>query len=306
MNKASPTDLPSSIHQRLLNLSKKEGQDFQFVLTRFALERFLYRLSNSPFSRQFILKGAMLFSIWTGKSHRPTKDLDLLGYCEDNRESLIALLQKVCTTKVEPDGLIFNPESVRAEDIREGQEYQGQRVRLTAALGRSQIQIQVDIGFGDITTPAAEEVDYPSLLGLPHPRIRVYPKETVISEKLQAMVTMGMMNSRMKDFYDIWIISRQFDFKGPVLVRAIKATFNRRKTEIPSETPPCLCDEFSKDQNKATQWKAFLTRNRLEVSDAALSSIVNDLRIFLINPLISAAKGEAFSKSWTAGGPWSP
>jgi predicted nucleotidyltransferase component of viral defense system len=304
MNKKSKVDLPSSIHQRLLNLSKQEEQDYQFVLTRFALERFLYRLSKSPFSKQFILKGAMLFSIWTGKSHRPTKDLDLLGYCDDNRETLIALIEKISTTEVEPDGLIFNAENIKLEDIREGQEYQGQRVRLTANLGRSQILVQIDIGFGDITTPAAEEIDYPSLLGLPCPRIRVYPKETVISEKLQAMVALGMLNSRMKDYYDIWIISKQFDFKGPELVSAIRATFDRRNTAMPEQEPPGLTDEFCTDQKKVVQWKAFLARNRL-LSRDIFSSVVNDLRIFLMDPLISAAKGEAFPKLWKAGGPWS-
>jgi predicted nucleotidyltransferase component of viral defense system len=304
MTENRSANLPSSIHQRLLNLSKKEGQDYQFVLTRFALERFLYRLSKSPFAGQFILKGAMLFSIWTGKSHRPTKDLDLLGYCDDNRESLTALIGKICLIEVEPDGLIFNPESIQLEDIREGQEYQGQRVRLTANLGRSKIHVQIDIGFGDVTSPTVEDVEYPSLLGLPCPQIRAYPKETVISEKLQAMVSLGMLNSRMKDFYDIWVISKQFDFKGPALVRAIKATFDRRKTMIPKEASSALTDEFSNDQTKAAQWKAFLTRNHLETSDAGLSSVMHDLRIFLIDPLLSAAREETFPKSWTAGGPW--
>lgn len=305
MNKESKADLPSSIHQRLLNLSKKEGQDYQFVLTRFALERFLYRLSKSPFSGQFILKGAMLFSIWTGQSHRPTKDLDLLGYCDDNRETLIALIKKISATEVEPDGLIFNAESIKLEDIREGQEYQGQRVRLTANLGRSQIQVQIDIGFGDVITPAAEEIDYPSLLGLPCPRIRVYPKETVISEKLQAMVALGMLNSRMKDYYDIWIISKQFDFKGSELANAIRATFDRRNTAMPEQEPPGLTDEFCTDQTKVVQWKAFLARNRL-LSKDIFSSVVNELRIFLMDPLMSAAKGDTFPKLWKAGGPWLP
>ncbi|MBC8457910.1 MAG: nucleotidyl transferase AbiEii/AbiGii toxin family protein [Deltaproteobacteria bacterium] len=306
MTKGRSTNLPASIHQRLLNLSMKEGQDFQFLLTRFALERFLYRLSVSPYAKQFILKGAMLFTVWTGKSRRPTRDLDLLGYCENNRETLTALFQQICKVDVEPDGLNFDSGSIQVEEIREDQEYQGQRVRLVANLGKSQIHIQIDIGFGDITTPVAEEVDYPTLLDLPFPRVRAYPKETVISEKLQAMVSLGMPNSRMKDFYDIWMISKQFNFDGLMLVRAIKATFDRRNTVIPTETPIALSDEFAKDQYKATQWKAFLMRNRLEDPGIALPLVVDEFRNFLIPPLIAAATGDVFNQSWSVGGPWLP
>lgn len=247
----------------------------------------------------------MLFPAWTSRSYRPTKDLDLLGYGDASPERLTALFEEICQSNVEPDGLDFDVQNIRVTEIREDQEYQGQRVQIVAYLGRARINLQIDIGFGDVVTPATEEIDYPTLLDFPAPHIRAYPRETVVAEKLQAMVALGMLNSRMKDFYDTWMIARQFEFRGAILAEAIKSTFNRRNTEIPGSIPSALSDEFASDPDKITQWKAFLRRTGLEANAVDLDHAIDELRSFLMPPVVAAARGEVFELSWANGGPWS-
>lgn len=304
MSQSHPTNLAASVRQRLLNLSVSNGEDPNLTLTRYAMERLLYRLTRSEHSEQFILKGAMLFALWTESPHRPTRDLDLLGFGEASNERLREIFQRVCEVDVEPDGLKFDHTSVRSADIREGQTYQGQRVKLVGLLGKARIPLQIDIGFGDAVTPDAHEIDYPTSLDLPAPRIRAYPPETVVAEKLQAIVALGMQNSRMKDFYDLWIIARQFSFDGPMLVTAIRATFERRHTDLPKGVPTGLSDEFATDEQKLTQWTAFLTRSHLAESDSGLRHVVNELRGFLL-PVLAAAENDGyFDHRWQNGGPW--
>jgi predicted nucleotidyltransferase component of viral defense system len=305
VSKHNPSALATSVRQRLLDLSRERGEDFQLVLTWYALERLLYRLGSSKHAETFILKGAMLFPVWGSRSYRPTKDLDLLGYGDASSERLTAIFEEICQSNVEPDGLEFDVQNIRVAEIREDQEYQGQRVQIIAYLGRARINLQIDIGFGDVITPAAEEINYPTLLDFPAPHIRAYPRETVIAEKLQAMVALGMLNSRMKDFYDTWMIARRFEFQGTVLAEAIKSTFNRRNTEIPASLPSALSDEFASDPGKITQWTAFLRRTGLEDSAADLDHVIDELRTFLMPPVVAAARGEVFDLSWTDGGPWS-
>jgi hypothetical protein len=247
----------------------------------------------------------MLFAVWTDEVHRPTKDLDLLGLVDDSAERLTILFRQICQVEVDPDGLVFDPTSVRAEEIREDQEYQEQRITLTGFLGKARVPIQIDIGFGDVIAPDAEEIVYPTLLALPPPRIRAYPKETVVSEKLQAMIFFGMVNSRMKDFYDLWVMSRQFLFNGITLVDAILATFERRRTPIPEGTPTALSEHFANNMDKANQRKAFLSRTGLGDADIPLNQVVEGLQAFLLPPLIAAAKGNSFTMSWKDSGPWS-
>jgi hypothetical protein len=220
-------------------------------------------------------------------------------------EQLINLFQEICQVEVGEDGLQYDTESIQVNEIRENQEYQGQRVRLVAYLETARIPVQIDIGFGDVVTPDAEEISYPTLLDSPAPRILTYPPETVVSEKLQAMVALGILNSRMKDFYDLSIISKQLTFDGPKLVDAIKATFKRRRTKIPEAAPMALTDEFSMDRDKVTQWKAFLTRSGLENTAVDLPQTIEELRLFLIPPLQAAASGGDFHLEWTREGPWS-
>lgn len=298
-------NVAASVRQRLLDLSRERGEDFQLILTWYAAERFLYRLSLSKYSKQFILKGAMLLNVWMDRSHRPTRDLDLAGYVDASPEQLINLFQEICQVEVEEDGLQYDTESIQVNEIRANQEYQGQRVRLVAYLETARIPVQIDIGFGDVVTPDAEEISYPTLLDSPAPRILTYPPETVVAEKYQAMVALGILNSRMKDFYDLRMMSRKFTFDGSQLVDAIKATFNRRRTEILGSAPVALTDEFSMDRDRVTQWKAFLKRTGLENTAVDLPQTIEELRLFLIPPLQAAASGADFNLEWARGGPWS-
>jgi predicted nucleotidyltransferase component of viral defense system len=304
VNKRQPTNLPASIRQRLLNLSRDRGEDFNLTLTRYGIERLLYRLSQSEHADHFVLKGALLLSLWTGRLQRPTRDLDLLSYGDSSQEALTQLFRDVCVVDVQADGLTFHHDSVRVTEIREDQEYGGQRVQLTATLGNARIHLQVDIGFGDAITPAPDDIEYPSLLGLPSPRLRAYPKETVVSEKLEAMVTLGMANSRMKDFYDVWMMSRELQFDGRTLSRAIQATFRRRRSELPHTAPTAFTEEFAANPDKGTQWNAFLSRNRLDAGDMSLMQVTRQILLFLMPPMIAAADGQEFEQTWPVGGPW--
>jgi len=197
------TNIAASIRQRLLNIIRETGDDPNLVWTRYAVERLLYRLSVSEYDEEFILKGAMLFMAWTGQAHRPTADVDFLGFGKDSSERITKIFQILCDMDVEPDGLNFDSETIKVGPIREDQEYQGKRVNLTAFLERARIPLQIDIGFGDVVTPNAEKIDYPTILKLPAPIIRAYTRETVVAEKFHAMVVLGIANSRMKDFYDL-------------------------------------------------------------------------------------------------------
>lgn len=305
MSKELSRNLEASVHQRLLNLSRERKEDFNLILTRYTVERLLYRLTRSTYAEKFLLKGVMLMAVWMGQSHRPTRDLDLLGFGDASSQYLKQVFQQICQIHVEDDGLIFENESIEIIEIREGQNYPGQRVKLTAKLGNASIRVQIDIGFGDVVTPEPEQIDYPSLLDLPSPQIRVYPKETVVAEKLETMIRFGMVNSRMKDFYDLHILSKTFSFDGTTLVHAIGATFSRRETKIPTEIPIALSDDSASDSDRIIQWKAFLNRNNFARTTVNFSQLVDELRTFLAQPLYAAANEETFQPNWPAGGPWS-
>jgi predicted nucleotidyltransferase component of viral defense system len=288
----------------LLNLSRERGEDFNLTLTRYGIERLLYRLSQSERADHFVLKGALLLSLWTDRLRRPTRDLDLLGHGDSSQEALTQVFRDICVADVQADGLTFDADTVRVREIREDQEYGAQRVQLIATLGNARINLQVDIGFGDVITPGADDVEYPSLLGLPSPRLRAYPRETVVAEKLEAMVVLGMANSRMKDFYDVWMVSRELKFDGRTLARAIRATFQHRLVELPLTAPIAFTEEFVGNPDKGRQWNAFLSRNRLDAGGLGLASIVLQIRLFLMPPLLAAADGQEFEETWPAGGPW--
>jgi predicted nucleotidyltransferase component of viral defense system len=301
MNGKNPKFIDVSVHQRLLNLSRERKEDFNLILTRYAVERFLYRLSCSKHAEKFVLKGAMLMTIWMGRSQRPTRDLDLLGFGESSRVALRSVFEEICRVEVEKDGLEFEPNSVEIEEIRGNQEYPGQRVKFNAKLGNARIRVQVDVGFGDIVIPKAKHLKYPVLLDFPAPRIRAYPKETLIAEKLETMVVLGMANSRMKDYYDIYILSRTFSFNGKTLVKAINATFKRRNTPIPKDMPLALSDEFAMNKDKANQWKGFINRNNLGSINVDFHQIIEMIRSFLIAPLQATAPGSPFKSKWIDG-----
>lgn len=287
------------MRQRLLNLSRRRNEDFNLILTRYAIERFLYRLSRSHHADKFVLKGAMLTAVWMGESHRPTRDLDLLGFGDSETEALGTTIREICLQKVDKDGIEYEADSVEIEGIRENQDYSGQRVKVNARLGSARIRIQIDVGFGDAVTPKSETISYPTLLEFPAPRIRAYNKETQIAEKLQSMVSLGIANSRMKDFYDVFNLSRTFSFHGTALAKAIKATFERRGTPIPENTPLALSDEFADNDEKSRQWRAFINRSRLDSFGYSFSQIVNALSEFLLKPLQAAGLGKPFTYRWT-------
>ncbi len=294
--------MAASVHDRLLQLAKAQNEDFQALLTRYCLERLLYRLSCSPHRQAFVLKGALLFALWSGRPHRPTKDMDLLGRGENSVERLEQVFRDLCAQSVEDDGVVFGPDTVRATRIKEDEEYQGVRIRCEARLGNARIQIQADIGFGDAVTPTT--VTYPTLLGSPPLALLAYPRETMVAEKFQAMVVLGIGNSRMKDFYDLWVLARQFEFQGPVLCQALQATFQRRQTALPRDAPLALTETFFRDQDKIKQWQAFVRKSKLEVEDTNLEQVAAVLREFLMPPVEALTMGEPFDRNWPMSGPW--
>ena len=304
MSVDQPRNLAASVRQRLFNIARQNGEAFELVLTRYALERTLYRLGKSQYHNQFLLKGAMLFAIWGGAPHRPTRDIDLLGFGPSDLPQLQTIFQSICVESVEPDGLAYLPDTVRVSEIREDQEYQGVRVLFETRLGNAIIPIQIDIGYGDAVTPAPEEIAYPTLLDFAPPKLRAYPLYTVVAEKFQAMVWLGIANSRMKDFYDIWVIMQKFSFEGEILAKAIGATFTRRNTKIPTEAPLALTPTFADDTTKQTQWKAFLRRNTLSADNLGLADIIAAIHEFLMPPTQATAAGLTFDRTWPASGPW--
>lgn len=299
-------NLAASVRDRLLQFAKRQQVDFQLLLMRYGLERLLYRLSQSPYQKDFILKGALLFALWSEEPHRPTKDLDLLGRGEKSPERMSAVFGEIITHPVEDDGLLFSQATLHAERIKEDEEYEGVRVRCDAQLENARITMQIDVGFGDAVTPAPTTVTFPTLLAFPAPMLLAYPMETVVAEKFQAMVKLGIANSRMKDYFDLWVLARRFAFDGPTLSCAVQATFSRRRTDLPSEPPIALSDIFTNDSNKQRQWQAFIKKNKLQTEGADLNDVIAVLRNFLMPPAKALAEGSSFEMDWPASGSWMP
>lgn len=301
MTDKSSSNPAKSIHQRLVNLSHKQKEDPNHILIRYAIERFLYRLSQSQYANQFVLKGAMLFALWMDKPYRPTRDLDLLGFGIASELNLKTIFQEILAIPVQPDGLQFEQASVSIQDIRGAQEYPGKRVSFSGSLGNAKLKLQVDIGFGDAITPKPVNVTFPSLLDMPKAKIKAYPLETVIAEKLHAMVAFDMALSRMKDFYDLWIICRSFEINGQLLLDAINATFERRNTSLPSTIPAALTTQFSQNPDKISQWNAFIKRSRQPEPSVSLEETIKDISAFLWPPYQAVVNKQGFPKRWTSG-----
>ena len=246
----------------------------------------------------------MLFALWTGEMHRPTRDVDLLGYGENSDERLSDVFRDLCSGESGEDGLAFDPESVGVEQIRAEDEYGGRRVTFVVTLGPARVSLQVDVGFGDAVTPGAEDVEYPSLLGMETPKLRAYPKETVVAEKVEAIVKLGLANTRMKDFYDLLVLSRTFPFDGDRVREAMAATFERRGTTISTEPPVALTDRFAADDSKGKQWKAFVKRSGLEKRVGELHETISELSAFVLPPLVAAGNATTFVATWGPAGPW--
>lgn len=304
MSRPAPRDLAASVQAQLHNVAKSRHVELQTVLSEFAIERLLYRLGVSSYQTHFVLKGAMLFRLWSPRQGRATWDLDLLGRGDAGVEDVVAVLQGICAIPVD-DAIQFDERSIRGEVIRDADEDAGVRVRLVARMANVRIPVQVDVGFGDVITPHEQLVTYPTLLDQPAPRVLAYPRETVIAEKLEAIVSFGVKTSRMKDFYDVRVLAWMFPFGGAELAAAIRATFANRGTPIPAQELMVLTPEFLGSTDRQTQWRAFLKRGRLEgPNDAA--SLSADLRLF-VGPVLAGlhAAGD-FTASWSPGGPWMP
>ena len=289
-------NLSASILARLLTLAKQRGDDYNLLLNRFGMERLLARVSMSPHADRFLLKGALLFALWYDTPHRPTRDADLLGFGPDDEANLIATFRDIAAMDL-GDGIVFAPDSVKADAIREDNTYGGTRITLVARIGSARCALQIDVGFGDAVTPGPQTVAYPTLLGdFPAPTLRVYPVYTVIAEKYQAMVMLGQANSRMKDFFDLAVIARRTVLDGATLAAAIAATFSRRQTALPTERPLALTQQFSEDAAKLRQWQAFLNKNRIEA--ASLGDTVALLDNLLWPPTQVAAAGSQATATW--------
>jgi len=294
----------ASVKQRLLDLSRARGLDFNLVLTRYGVERILYRLSSSAHRDEFVLKGAMLFHLWSDASHRPTRDVDLLGEGSPDTSRVSGVFREICITSVEDDGIDFDPDTIRVERIRDESEYHGVRVRIEGWLGEARVPVQVDVGFGDAVFPAPETVEFPVLLDQPSPKLRAYRRETVVAEKLQAMVDLGIANSRMKDFYDLRYLASRFSFDGSMLLAAIQSTFMRRGEASPVGIPIALTSAFASDDSKQEQWVAFMQRSKLGEKGLTLKEVVEFLAEFLQPPLAALKSGGSFDLTWPPGGPW--
>lgn len=282
------TGRAASIHARLLNRAKQRGDDFNLLLTRYGIERFLYRLSQLPAREVLLLKGALLFDLWFDVPHRPTRDADFLGFGPQDAEALATTIRDICGVAAD-DGMEFDPDSISVKEIREDARYGGLRVQLLGRLGNARVTLQVDVGYGDAVTPGPEEAAYPTLLeDMPAPRLRVYPRATVVAEKLEAIVSLGMANSRMKDYFDLRAMAREGALDENLLGRAIAATFGRRRTAVPDGLPLGLTDEFSRDATKVKQWGAFNARNRLDAPE--LDTVVREIRDFVEKPLAMARR----------------
>lgn len=299
---SGPRNLAASVRARLLNKARASGVDFNLLLTRYALERMLFRLSASGLRSQFLLKGALLFDLWFDEPHRPTHDADLLGFGSSEIPHLEQVFREVSQMACE-DGIVFLADTVKAAEIRKEANYAGVRLTLVGLLDGARCPVQIDVGFGDSVVPGPEEAEYPAILDdMPKAQLRVYPRETVVAEKLEAMASLGMLNTRLKDYFDLWVLARHSDFDGSVLGRAIAATFERRGTALPTGLPLGLSDEFASDTQKTRQWQAFLRKNDLQA--LPLAEVIAALRLFLQPVLAALAAGEPFRSQWWAGAAW--
>lgn len=301
MSKKNPSNISASVHQRLLNAAKNTQRPFGEVLQYFAMERFLHRLSYSQYSDSFVLKGALLFRVWDVPDSRATKDIDFLAYVENSPKNIIAIIRDICSIEAPNDGLKFDPDTVSARTIKKDADYEGVRVNVRCLLGNAQICIQIDVGFGDLVHPDATLDNYPAILDMEAPSLRIYPKETVIAEKVEAMVHLGSLNSRMKDFYDVWKLSQQFDFRGGVLCESIKGTFRNRNTHVISFSE--LRAELLDSDNSGKQWIAFLRKSSL-AGPEEFSQILQIIDMFM-SPILTSVKDSVdFDQQWMAPGPW--
>ena len=301
-----PRNVAASVRGRLQNLARAQQASFQRMLTRYALERFLFRLSVSPHRESFVLKGALLYAAWLDDPFRTTRDLDLLSLADRETAALLETIRDVCAQPVEDDGLRFDTGNIRVAPFHENRTHGAIRVRSSARLGAAIIPVQIDVGFGDAVTPGPLALDYPVLLDHPTPTLYAYPRETVAAEKFETIVALDLANSRMKDFYDLLAMSRLFAFDGTTLAAAVRATFETRATAIPRERPPPLTRAFSEDPRKLQQWRSFLARDPLLIDEPDLKTVIREVGDFIMPAALAAAGDRHTPGRWTYEGGWGP
>jgi predicted nucleotidyltransferase component of viral defense system len=296
-------NIPASVHQRLLAKARDSSRPFNELLQHFAIERFLYRLSKSPQAGRFILKGALMLSAWSGYMSRPTMDIDLSGKIENDPATLADAMKEACRMAVLPDGMFFDAGTVTAARIMEDAGYPGVRVRIQGNLGNARVSLQIDVGFGDVIIPGPRKITYPVLLDFPPPELNGYSMESTIAEKFHAMVQRGVLNSRMKDFHDVWMLSRTFDFQGAVLAEAIEKTFANRDTEVPAD-PAVFAPSFAAERDKIAQWRGFIRKSGLSGAPGSFTDAVAAIRKFLEPVAVALSEQGKFHGTWKAPGPW--
>jgi len=297
-------NIRASIRARLENKAREIDRPFAEVLQHYGMERFLYRFGRSKYTDKFVLKGALLFTVWQIPQRRTTLDIDFLARYDNQVTSIETVMKDVCGVAVEPDGLIFDAKTVQGRKIKEDADYEGVRIKFIGLLERSRISMQIDVGFGDVIHPGIKVIDYPVILDLPKPHLNGYPAESVVSEKFEAMVKLGAVNSRMKDFYDVWLIIHQFNFDGLSLAGALKKTFDHRKTDIPGGKPLLVQEIYNEESDRQALWKIFLTKGNIKHVPEKLSTIVKEIEGFLFEPISALHKGIKFNKEWKPSGPW--
>lgn len=297
-------NIQASIRARLQNIAQETNRPFAEVLQYYAMERLLYRVGKSQCAGNFILKGALMFTVWNIPQRRTTLDIDFSARFDNQITNIEKIIKDICKFNVVPDGLIFDPGTVKGQRIKEDADYEGVRVKFVGFLERARIPMQIDVGFGDVIYPKPKIIYYPVILDLPKPRLKGYPLETVVSEKLEAIIKLGLLNSRMKDFYDIWLMMRRFNFDGSSLVEAIKRTFEHRKTDLPREKPLFADEIYDEKSDRQILWKAFLRKNAIQHTPEKLSTIANAIEKFLFKPIDAINKGIEFKEEWTTSETW--
>lgn len=298
-------NIAASVRQRLINLAKDSQKPYNELLQHYALERWLYRMSVSPHANRFVLKGALMLLAWKVPLARPTRDIDLLARASNDAATIRSMVAEICATLVEADGLLFETTSIATEAITEDAQYEGVRVTFQGKLGTAKIPMQIDMGFSDVITPGPVQVDYPTVLEMPSPRLQAYNRETAIAEKFEAMVKLGDLNSRMKDFFDIWTLATGQTFEGKAVAAAIAKTFERRGTAV-GINAVCFQQTFGQSDAKQTQWRAFVRRSGLNAAPAEFAEVWSVVVAFLRPVAECIVAGSAFDRAWLPGGPWKP
>jgi len=297
-------NIQASIRAQLKNKAEKANHPFSEILQYYGMERFLYRFSQSKYAEKFILKGALMFTVWQVPERRATLDIDFSASFDNQIASIEKAIKDICKIPVPPDGLIFDTKTIKGQKIKEDAEYEGVRVKFRGFLERARISMQIDVGFSDIIYPKPRIIDYPVILDLPRPHLKGYPAESVVSEKFEVIIKLGLLNSRMKDFYDIWLLMRQFNFNGPELAKALKKTFEHRKTLLPAGKPLFAEEIYDEKSDRQALWKTFLKKGDIEHAPKKLSATAKAIEKFLVEPLDVIKNSGKFNKNWKAQGLW--